>query len=280
MSYNNFIPTVWSAQLQRERERNAVAVMLCNRDWEGEIKKVGDTVNINGVIRPTVKQYVKNSTIITPENLTGAQTQLKITQSDYFAFEIDDIDKRQAEGEVMSTQMKESSEAMSDSSDDFIYTKYVDAGTTIAATDITSATTISKITSALKALWNNKVPKSAEISLEVSPDFLEKMLLAEIIYTDPNDKLMENGYVGRLKKYLGIKVYMTTGVYNDGTFDYCFMRTKAAISFADQLEQIEAYRPESAFSDAVKGLHLYGAKVTRPKELVVIKASYAAETAI
>lgn len=280
MSYSNFIPTVWSAKLQRERERDAVGVMLCNRDWEGDIKDTGDTVTINGVVRPTVGTYVKGSTSITPENLNGAQTQLKITESDYFAFEVDNIDKRQASGDIMDAQMKEANEAMSDSSDDFIYTLYADAGKTIDAANITSATTISKITAALKALWNNKVPKKAEISLEVSPDFLEKMLLAEILYSDPNDKLMTNGYVGRLKKYLGIKVYMTTGIYNDGTYDYCMMRTKAAIAFADQLTQIKPFEPDDSFSDAVKGLHLYGAKVVRPKELVVIKASYAAETAV
>lgn len=282
MSYNNFIPTVWSEKLQRERERDAVAVMLCNRDWEGQIKDVGDTVKINGVIRPTVAQYVKNSTSITPENLSGASTELKIEKADYFAFEVDDVDKRQASGSIMDVQMKEANEAMSDSSDDYIYTKYVDAPTAniVAATSITSATTISKVTAGLKILWDNNVPKKSEISLEVSPAFLEKMLLAEILYTDPNEKLMENGYVGRLKKFLGIKVYMTTGIYNDATYDYCFLRTKAAIAFADQMTKIEAYRPESSFSDAVKGLHLYGAKVVRPKELVVIKASYAAETLI
>lgn len=280
MSYANFIPTVWSAKLQRERERDAVAIMLCNRDWEGDIKEVGDTVKINGVNRPTVGQYVKGTTSISPENLSGAGTELKIERADYFAFEVDNVDKKQASGDIMDAQMKEANEAMSDSSDDYIYSKYVDAGATVAATAITSATTISKITEGLKTLWANNVPKKAEITLEVSPGFLEKMMLAELLYTEPNDKLMENGYVGRIKKLLGVKVYLTTGIYNDGTFDYCFMRTKAAIAFADQMDKIEAYKPESSFSDAVKGLHLYGAKVVRPKELVVIKASYAAETAI
>lgn len=280
MSYNNFIPTVWSEKLQRERERDAVAISLCNRDWEGDIKNVGDTVKINGVIRPTVAQYTKNSTVITPENLNGAGTELKIERADFFAFEVDDIDKRQASGNIMDVQMKEANEAMSDSSDDYIYSKYTDFGTEIDATSVSSATIISKITAALTALWNNKVPKKAEISLEVSPNFAAKMLLADILYTTPNDKVMENGFMGRLKNFLGIKVYMTTGIYNDGTFDYCVMRTKAAIAYADQLEKIEAYKPESSFSDAVKGLHLYGAKVVRPKEAVRIKASYAAETAI
>lgn len=280
MSYNNFIPNVWSAKLQKERERDAVAVMLCNRDFEGDIKNVGDSVTINGVVRPTVAQYVKNSTAITPENLNGASTQLKIEKADYFAFEVDDIDKKQASGNVMESQMKEANEAMSDSSDDYIYSKYADAGYTVTAASLTHQTVISKILEGLAVLWTNKVPKKAEISLEVSPNFLAKMMMTEIIYTDPNEKLLENGYVGRLRTFLGLKVYLATGIYNDATYDYCFMRTKSAIAFADQLTKIEAYRPESAFSDAVKGLHLYGAKVVRPKELVVIKASYVAESIV
>jgi hypothetical protein len=280
MSYANFIPTFWSEKLQRERERDAVAISLCNRDWEGEIKNVGDTVTINGVVRPTVAQYTKNSTVITPENLNGAGTQLKIERADFFAFEVDDVDKRQAAGNIMDAQMKEANEAMSDSADDYIYTKYTDFGAEVDATGLTSATVISKITEALTKLWNNKVPKKAEVYLEVSPNFAAKMLLADILFTTPNDKIMENGFMGRLKSHLGIKVYMTTGIYNDGTNDWCVMRTKAAIAFADQLEKIEAYRPENSFSDAVKGLHLYGAKVVRPKEAVRIKTTYAAEAAI
>ena len=52
------------------------------------------------------------------------------------------------------------------------------------------------------------------------------------------------------------------------------MRTKRAVAFAEQLSEIEAYRPEMRFSDAVKGLHLYGAKVIYPTELVTFVFSY------
>jgi len=41
-----------------------------------------------------------------------------------------------------------------------------------------------------------------------------------------------------------------------------------ATTFADQINSIEAYRPQDSFSDALKGLHLYGAKVVRPEALV------------
>ena len=49
------------------------------------------------------------------------------------------------------------------------------------------------------------------------------------------------------------------------------MRTKRAIAFAEQLSEIEAYRPEKRFADAVKGLHLYGVKVVYPEEMVVVE---------
>jgi hypothetical protein len=42
-----------------------------------------------------------------------------------------------------------------------------------------------------------------------------------------------------------------------------------ATTFAEQISKVEAYRPESAFSDAIKGLHLYGAKVVRGEALAV-----------
>ena len=38
------------------------------------------------------------------------------------------------------------------------------------------------------------------------------------------------------------------------------------------VEKVEKCRPSARFSDVIKGLHVYGAKLVRPKELYVIKA--------
>src|SRR5690606_41349313 len=46
-----------------------------------------------------------------------------------------------------------------------------------------------------------------------------------------------------------------------------------AWSYAEQISKVEAYRPERRFADAVKGLHLYGAKVVRPTALAVLSAA-------
>ena len=59
----------------------------------------------------------------------------------------------------------------------------------------------------------------------------------------------------------------------DAYIHRCAIRTKRAIAFAEQLSEIEAYRPELRFADAVKGLHLYGAKVVYPNEIVCLDIS-------
>ena len=45
-------------------------------------------------------------------------------------------------------------------------------------------------------------------------------------------------------------------------------------SYAEQISSIEPYRMEKRFADAVKGLHVYGAKVTRPKAIAVLTAKF------
>ena len=48
------------------------------------------------------------------------------------------------------------------------------------------------------------------------------------------------------------------------------VRTERAVAFANPLTHTEPYRPEKRFSDAVKGYVLYGTKIVRPKELMIL----------
>ena len=78
-------------------------------------------------------------------------------------------------------------------------------------------------------------------------------------------------YVGRIR---GMDLYEsnnaphiggTVGIA--GSQDVVLAGNTMAITFADGLAKTEAYRPPLRFDDAVKGLHLYGAKVVRPYAL-------------
>lgn len=73
---------------------------------------------------------------------------------------------------------------------------------------------------------------------------------------------------------------MTNNLCKEEDKDCCILRTKRAIAFVENMSQVEAYRPEDSFEDALKGLHVYGAKVVRPDEMCVIKCGYGAEDKI
>src|ERR1044072_6993976 len=102
MAITNFIPEVWAAELLTSLKKALVFGDVANHDYEGDISEAGDTVHIVSVNRPTIGDYVKNVTSINPETLTDAERTLVIDQCKYFAFEIDDVDARQAKGGLMS----------------------------------------------------------------------------------------------------------------------------------------------------------------------------------
>ena len=109
-----------------------------------------------------------------------------------------------------------------------------------------------------------------------------EMVVAEIMQTQGSvdaNSAMRNGYIGRALGFdfhisnnvETIEVEITEGGTVSTISGHAIMAgTKRAISFAEQILNIEAYRPESSFSDAVKGLHVYGAKVVDPKALVTV----------
>ena len=72
MSYANFIPTVWNEGIMRELERLCVFSEDCNRQYEGDVKKKGESVAILGVGKPTIKSIAKanrNNDIDGPEEI-------------------------------------------------------------------------------------------------------------------------------------------------------------------------------------------------------------------
>jgi hypothetical protein len=72
----------------------------------------------------------------------------------------------------------------------------------------------------------------------------------------------------------GFDIYMSNNVVNTTGDDYRVCAGyPGAISFASQINKVEAYRPQSSFSDALKGLSLYGAKLVRPSGVATLIAS-------
>lgn len=267
MAYENFKPTVWSKYIQHELECKNVLVKNCNRKYEGEAKR-GREVKIIGVAPPTIGNYT-GADIGTPETLPDSATVLKIDQAKYFHFQVDDVDKAQALPGMMEAYMTEATRAMAIVRDRYVAAQAVDAGGFSASAAITTAAAAkAAVDDGIEWLRTNDVNVDDEVVIELAP-FLYRLLRDQLIElkTD-NNSLIAKGSVGM---YDNCKVFLTNNLYNDGTDDYMMLRSTRAVAWADGIEDLEAYRPERHFSDAVKGLYCFGAKVVRSKEFYVIK---------
>ncbi len=281
MAFNNFIPSVWATKIEEERDGLLVASKLCNRQYEGDIKHVGDKVKINGVSRPTITDYDDVAGLAEMERPKDQSTLLEITQQKAFHFYVGDIDRRQSMGDIMEAEKKEAAAGLAEAMDSFIYGHYKEAGIVSTVESLTASNIMSTISGVLAKLWKNKVPRNEKISLEATPEFVEKLMLANVLVNTGNSGIITNGVVGTLKVF-NVDVYMSTNIHHDSTNGDCiFVRTNKAIAMADSLKEIKAYEPANYFGEAVKGLQVYGAKVVRPSELAVIKVkAYGEETNI
>nr|WP_195397870.1 phage capsid protein [Holdemania sp. 1001302B_160321_E10] len=282
MSIQNFIPTIWSARLLNHLDKSHVYLNLLNRDYEGEIKNFGDTVKINQVGDVSIKDYTKGTDIDAPEDITGEQQELKIDQAKYFNFAVDDVDNAQTNPKLMDKAMQRAAYAMNDVVDAFaanLLAINVHADNAIGTNDAPIVPTKADAYDYLVDL-NTKLTEANVAKMGrwvVIPAFYHGLLLKDDRFvgngTDYNQAILEGGEVG---KAAGFTVYVSNNVPNtEGAKYKVIAGTTEAGSYAEQILNTEAYRPEKRFSDAVKGLHTYGAKVLQSKCIAVLTCNKA-----
>jgi len=92
----NFVPIVFTKKVLRNFYESSVFSQICNTDYEGEIKAQGDKVVIRKTPVMTVKPYVIGTTL-DYEVPTSLSQELMVDLAMYSAFQIDDVDKAQAD---------------------------------------------------------------------------------------------------------------------------------------------------------------------------------------
>jgi hypothetical protein len=273
MAVDNFIPELWSNRIMARLQKSLVFAACCNRDYEGEISAQGDTVRINAIGPVTVALYTKNSTSVSPEVLMDESQVLKIDKCNYFAFKVDDVDKAQATGGILGAGMEDAAYRLRDAADQVVAALYASAGGTISTTAYNSLNALAGLLTLGQTLDEYNVPTEGRWVI-IPPWFKTKLILAKVLVENQTNQAFDNGFVGRCA---GFDVRESNNVYNDATTWQILAGTNKAITFAQQVNKVEAYRPEASFSDAVKGLHLFGAKVVYPEALARMIATVAAE---
>lgn len=353
MAITYFQPEVWAATLLTTLEKSLVyaGAPCVNRNYEGEISAFGDTVHITSVASPSIVDYAKD-TDLTVEVLTDSEQTLVIDQAKAFAFEIDDIDARQARngGALMTDAANQAAYGLRDVADQYVAKKMALAATNrLGVIDATTATNVydALIVPAGVKLDEANIPTEGRW-LVIDPATHGKLLLdSRFIKANESGSTagLRNGFVGEAGGFTILKsnnasqrnrsitstitvattaatlTSATAGTFTQADVGLTVAGTRItngskiasvnadgtvatmdtagasagtqtdtvlsgggktaiagsgiATSYAEQIAKVEAFRPEKRFADALKGLHLYGTKVTRGAGLVVASVKVA-----
>lgn len=267
-----FQQTIWSKSILRSLEKITSLRNHCNFQYEKESKNAKE-VKILSVNRPTIRTYVPGTALVR-ESAADSSQLLKLDQYRYFNFEVEDIVKAQSVPNLMEALTDEAGKGLALEGDKYV-AEVIKAGVddgeiTASATEIalTNSNAVASVEDGFAALYGNDCKISDTFYLEVAPKVFTtyRQQLTELSTNNP--EILKKGAVGRINNAL---VCIENCLPESDTAHYNVLRTNKAIAFAEQIEKVEKYRPEDAFTDAVKGLYVFGAKVVRPKEIYVIK---------
>ena len=277
-----FIPTVWAARLLTALEGSLIygQAHVSNRDYEGEIREAGNTVKIASVGDVTIDDYVKDTNIADPEVLTDDDQSLLIDQQKYFNFYVDSVDRAQQNVNVLDEAMRRSAWKLRDAADKFI-----------AATMSVAVPADNKIGTAAEPIVPTKDNAyellvdlgvrldEADVPIDgrfvVIPAWFHGLLLKDDRFVRNgsirSDRRLANGTVGEAA---GFSILKSNNVPNVGAAEYKVIAGHSiATAYVEQIVDLQTYKPEKRFGDAVKGLHVYGAKVLRPTALAMLIAN-------
>ena len=255
---------------------------VCNRAYDGEVRSFGNTVKIASIGDVTVNSYTKDTDIDTPETLSDSDQTLLIDQQKYFNFVVDSIDRAQQNVDVLDEAIRRAAYALKDVTDQYlagIMDNAVPGGNKIGTTGAPKIPTKDDAYEYLVDLGTlldeNNVPTYGRFA--IVPAWFHGLLLKDDRFvrsgTVAGDHRLMNGEAGEAA---GFTILKSNNVPNTTGSKYKILAGHAmATTYVEQVLDLQAYKPERRFGDAVKGLHVYGAKVIRPTALACLIADKA-----
>lgn len=279
MAYQNFKANIWAAAIEKELEKKHVFVADCNREYEGKVKGLGDSVTIKGAGQVTMRTGSDGvePAFTAPEDVVGTNAIMTIKHWCDFNFKVGDIDKEQGAGGAISLYTQQAAYRIADEQDKLVASLAADPLAiydNASAVKITADNVLETIDNGIQMLWEKNVPANEYLSVTVSPRFYMILKQKYMALDTDNSEMIKRGAVAM---YGNVDIKLSNNVYttNSGAQDKIMLRTKKAIAFANPLTKTEAYRPDAYMADAVRGVSLYDAKLIRPEQMVILNCKYA-----
>lgn len=268
MAISNFIPEIWSAGVTTAFQSSQIVIPTLNTSYTGEAGK-GKTVHIIGAVTPTITDYAGAGRTISAEALTDSKVDLALNQEKAFSFKVDDVDKAQAAGSFEAWTQAAGGALMEDAEAYALAQMIAGAGSNLntgggAVTIDSGAKALAALRAIRTQLTKNKVPAAGRY-VAVNPAFAD-LVVAElgIATSGLGEGELRNGVVARV---YGLTV-LESPLFAEATKPVAVGYHESAVGFVSQIEETESLRDPASFSDIVRGLHVYGAKVVRAAGVV------------
>ena len=287
-----YIPEIWSGKLIEKFYLATVFAAISNTDYEGEISAYGDKVQIRTVPDITINDYEVGQDL-TYERPQSTNVELLIDKGKYYAFNINDVEQKQADVDFVSKWSEDASEQLKIKVDGGILadipsdagtgnfgitagkisgninlgTSNSDGSTAIA---LAKDTIIDKIIECGQCLTEQNVPQTNRwfVMPAWSATRVKISELSEASYSGDGVSMKRNGRIGVIDSFeLFVSNNTLTTVEGAVTCHSLLFGHKSALTFASQLVKNEMVDNPNDFGKLMRGLQVYGYKVIKGESL-------------
>lgn len=287
-----FIPEIWSGKLIEKFYDATVIGAISNTDYEGEITSYGDKVNIRTKPNVTIKAYQVDQALEF-ERPASDIVELNIDKGYYFNTILDDVMEVQADMNLMSMWSDDASEQMKIKIDTEVLaymptgvdadnqgttagrlSNNIDLGTALVPIELVGrnagAGEVEVIDALIRmgqVLDEQNIPENGR--WVVIPAWMAALIktseLRDASLTGDGQTMLRNGRLGMIDRFeLFSSNLLPTAVPTDtlGNATAIMAGHKHGMTFASQMSKMETLRGESTFGTIMRGLQVYGRKMT------------------
>lgn len=265
--------------------------VIANTDHEGDITRDGCSVRVRQRPTITIRTHVKNGELVYEHPAPG-YVDLLIDQGKYYGIAIDDVDALQSDIDMQNEWAADGGEQMKVEIDTAVLADIysdVDAantgatagkksgdinlGTTGTWLDVDDTNAMETITACGLVLDEQNIPRGDGQRWIVLPHWYGKSLkdgnLSNASFMgDGKSVLRGTGLIGQVDDFnVILSNNIATGTDTAHTVYHCLFGHKKGLTFASQMLKNDILTDTKSFSKLLRGLHVYGYKVTKPEAL-------------
>lgn len=294
-----FIPVLWSPRILQKFYDSCVLAAISNTDYEGEIKSHGDKVTIRQRPTLTIRDYESHQALLV-ERPSRAVVELLIDKGKYFNVTLDDVMRVQSDVDLLDMWTQDAAEQLKIAIDTQVLAALPAAipaanqGATagrISAFHNLGAAGAPKVLNPYGTLGAGEVrPEQIIIDLStvlneqnipqtgrwcIVPSWvggsLRKSDINKANEMGDDTSIRRNGLIGELAGFSIYESNLLPSAAESGVPGlkawWILAGHSNGITFASQLTEMETMRTESTFATLMRGLQVYGYKVTDPTNI-------------